>query len=137
MFGRTKNDEHPRLCGRVNEAVKSDVGADLLMCIFEQGHSGGCRYVPVHVPSSRTSKMGRSFEELRSSGMLWLINRVVFHPRGLALSLHVDKGVAVGWSLQGDGSEVWSFNGEQDGDGFSKACATLANTTAPMRACVR
>lgn len=42
----------------------------------------------------------RSFTQLRESGLLWLINRVVFHPRGLALALHLDEhGNAYGWSL--------------------------------------
>ena len=30
----------------------------------------------------------RPLAELRDSGLLWLINRVAFHPRGVALALH-------------------------------------------------
>ncbi|MFM9590762.1 hypothetical protein ACKI16_29670 [Streptomyces scabiei] len=42
----------------------------------------------------------RSLTQLRESGLLWLINRLVFHPRGLALALHLDEhGQAYGWSL--------------------------------------
>jgi len=57
----------------------------------------------------------RPFEELRDSGLLWLINKVVFHPRGYALALHYegklpDLGKCTGWSLQGDGSETWIFS---------------------------
>lgn len=56
----------------------------------------------------------RPFSELRDSGLLWLVNRVVFHPRGYALALHFegvapDIGECTGWSLMGDGSEPWSM----------------------------
>ena len=56
----------------------------------------------------------RPFTELRDTGLLWLLNRVVFHPRGYALALHFegelpDLGECVGWSLLGDGSEPWSM----------------------------
>jgi alkylhydroperoxidase family enzyme len=57
----------------------------------------------------------RPLEDLRETGLLWLINRVVFHPRGRALALHVDEeGRAVGWSLVGDGSEPWQYAAEAD-----------------------
>lgn len=68
----------------------------------------------------------RSFDELRESGLLWLVNRVVFHPRGFALALVYEGGNSepVGWKLQGDGREVWSF-GEHEDDDFAAAQATL------------
>jgi hypothetical protein len=66
----------------------------------------------------------RPFEELSSSGLLWLINRVVFHPRGYALALVQRGGETVGWDLQGDGSEVWRFDGDEDAR-FEAAQATL------------
>ena len=54
---------------------------------------------------------GRPFAELRETGLLWLLNRVVFHPRGYALALHFDDSytAATGWSLMGDGTEPWSM----------------------------
>lgn len=64
------------------------------------------------------------FSELRSSGLLWLINRVVFHPRGFALALSVRDGEPAGWKLLGDGSEVWRFEGDEDVL-FEAAMATL------------
>lgn len=67
----------------------------------------------------------RLFEELRSAGLLWLINRVVFHPRGFALALVKRDGEIVGWTLQGDGSEVWQFNGDED-ESFEAVAETLA-----------
>ena len=68
------------------------------------------------VGESWRENAGRPFAEFRDSGLLWLMNRVVFHPRGYALALHyhsivdgVSRGDAVGWSLLGDGTEPWSM----------------------------
>lgn len=75
----------------------------------------------------------RPFSELSDSGLLWLINRVVFHPRGLALAVHVDDAGAVeGWSLQGDGSEAWSFPPEAEQDLFRLAEQTLTAARAAV-----
>lgn len=69
----------------------------------------------------------RPFTELSDAGLLWLINRVVFHPRGLALALHADeRGEFVGWSLEGDGSEVWTFSAEDDDEQFERVRRTLS-----------
>ena len=57
----------------------------------------------------------RPFSELRDTGLLWLFNRVVFHPRGYALAIHSDAerdGSALGWSIMGDGTEPWSMGAE-------------------------
>jgi hypothetical protein len=57
----------------------------------------------------------RPFGDLRDTGLLWLINRVVFHPRGFALGLvRGGDGQIVGWRLLGDGTEVWHFEGDED-----------------------
>lgn len=54
--------------------------------------------------------VGRPFAELRTEGLLWLINTTVLHPRGYALALHIqDDGTASGWSIIGDGSTPWQF----------------------------
>lgn len=68
--------------------------------------------------------MDRPFEDLSMSGLLWLINRTVFHPRGYALAITLDDGKAVGWSLLGDGSEPWEY-GIDEKDHFRRAEATL------------
>lgn len=53
----------------------------------------------------------RGLHELRSTGLLWLINASVLHPRGYAMALHYDDDMhCIGWSLLGDGSEPWSFD---------------------------
>lgn len=52
----------------------------------------------------------RALAELPESGLLWLINAVVFHPRGVALALRrTATGEIVGWQLLGDGSDPWQF----------------------------
>lgn len=62
----------------------------------------------------KSENPGRPFAEMRDEGLLWLMNRVVFHPRGYALAFHFDGDAnngapATGWSLLGDGSEPWSM----------------------------
>jgi hypothetical protein len=47
--------------------------------------------------------------DLRTDGLLWLINRVVFHPRGYALGFEEGNQQFL---LIGDGSETFSFGGE-------------------------
>ncbi len=64
------------------------------------------------------------FAEFKLVGLLWLVNRVVFHPRGYALTFHFEKdGSVSGWSMQGDGSEVWSFTTEDDDECFASVRA--------------
>lgn len=70
---------------------------------------------------------GRDFRELSESGLLWLINAVVFHPRGFALALSMDTltGTVGGWELLGDGTEPWRYAEDIDAR-FAAAEATLA-----------
>lgn len=71
--------------------------------------------------SNQQSRPHMPFQEFQALGLLWLVNRVVFHPRGYALTFHVDEdGTIKGWSMQGDGSEPWSFT-EADDDEMFKA----------------
>lgn len=76
---------------------------------------------------------GRPFSELSPTGLLWLINTTVFHPRGYALALHFDDaGDATGWSLMGDGAEPWQFatEGWPEGQGID-AAFTAAKALLP------
>jgi hypothetical protein len=69
--------------------------------------------------------------ELRSSGLLWLINRVVFHPRGFALALHIESdGRVTGWSMMGTGKEPWRFSEADDEESFARAEETLKSAAA-------
>lgn len=62
------------------------------------------------------------FIDLSDTGLLWLINRVVFHPRGYKLALICKDGTreVEGWTLQGDGSEVCVFSESDDDAEFAK-----------------
>lgn len=72
----------------------------------------------------------RPLEELSPSGLLWLINRTVFHPRGFALALVQRNGKVIGWNLLGDGSEVWRF--ETDEDVRFEAVEATLNANRPV-----
>ncbi|GGZ23357.1 hypothetical protein GCM10010387_15620 [Streptomyces inusitatus] len=69
----------------------------------------------------------RPLTELPESGLLWLINRSVFHPRGLALALDLDEhGHVHGWQLlQAAPGEPFEFTDDVDRAGFQRAEATL------------
>lgn len=72
----------------------------------------------------------RPFADLKmeETGLLWLINRVCFHPRGYALALHADDdGTVSGWSMLGDGTEVWTFSAESDDECFAKVQAYFSS----------
>lgn len=74
---------------------------------------------------------GRAWRELSESGLLWLINATVFHPRGFALALSMDtiSGNVTGWDLIGDGTEPWRYADDMAGR-FASAEATLASQRA-------
>lgn len=60
----------------------------------------------------------KQFNELRDTGLLWLINKALLHPRGYALALHYEVGEdgtmnvdnCTGWSIMGDGTEPWHYS---------------------------
>lgn len=53
--------------------------------------------------------------ELRDTGLLWMINRSVFHPRGFALALvYGSDGECAGWQLLGDGGDPWTYGPDID-----------------------
>jgi len=62
-----------------------------------------------------------AFDDLRTTGLLWLINRVALHPRGFALALEYAEGQPepVGWSLTYAGvGEPWCFPHEEEPEKF-------------------
>ncbi|WP_431997788.1 hypothetical protein [Streptomyces fungicidicus] len=68
----------------------------------------------------------RPLLDLSETGLLWLINRVVFHPRGLALGLYQEGDQALGWKLLvADDDEPFAFSESVDTQGFRRAEATL------------
>lgn len=58
-------------------------------------------------------------------GVLWLINRVVFHPRGFALARIRTPNQPDQWALAGDGREPWTFNEDDDDASFAAVEALL------------
>ncbi len=71
----------------------------------------------------------RPFSELRNRGVLWAVNKTLFHPRGYALAFHYDDDEAAteptGWSIFGNSSEVWTMTEEMDDRGFAAFEALL------------
>lgn len=56
----------------------------------------------------------KSVRRLRASGLLWLINRVLFQPAplGPVHLLQRRRRRATGWQILGDGTQPWSFTDE-------------------------
>lgn len=83
----------------------------------------------------------RPWIDLKSTGLLWLLNASVLHPRGFALGLARDpeSGEIVGWKLLGDGSEPWVFEGAADGScdqNFADVEALFASARPGVRMAV-
>ena len=53
--------------------------------------------------------------DLHQDGILWLINRMAFHPRGFALAVDPETHE---FFLQGNGDECFVFTPEDDDEGF-------------------
>lgn len=70
---------------------------------------------PKHCPevTRAPERWAFGFARLREYGVLWLINRTVFNPRGFAISLEYEDGnpEPFGWSLHGTGEQPWTFDG--------------------------
>jgi hypothetical protein len=100
------------------------------LCLPQSFHVQRCAPPAAGAPP-RPAGQHRAFAELRDTGLLWWINRVAFHPRGLALALHTDDaGEALGWSLlASDDGTPWTFDLATDADGYTRAEATLAAAT--------
>jgi hypothetical protein len=75
----------------------------------------------------------RPFAELREHGLLWLINRTVFHPRGYALAFHVDEfdGASTGWQMLGDGTESWNYDPSVGEDELFRAAEAFLASLRP------
>lgn len=66
-------------------------------------------------------------DDLPDLGFLWAINRLVFHPRGWALSWSREEQ---SWQLWGDGTEAWQFDYETDKERQAVFEKTLADLKA-------
>lgn len=75
----------------------------------------------------------RPFADLSATGLLWMINRALLHPRGFALAITVDKitGQATGWQILGHGDEPWTFgSGTEEATHFRNLARLLAAADA-------
>lgn len=61
--------------------------------------------------------------DLRADGVLWMINRTVFHPRGFALAVDIETGAL---TLMGDGTEAWNYEHGMEDPLFTAFNALLA-----------
>lgn len=77
------------------------------------------------------------WNDLRTTGLLWLINRVVFHPRGFCLGLYADNDEEpfniVGWQIKGNGSETFNFKPEDDDRHLLEVEALFAELRKPTK----
>lgn len=57
-----------------------------------------------------TDEQRATLKQFRADGLLWMVNAAILHPRGYALTVHIDDdGEPTGLSVQGDGVEPWCF----------------------------
>jgi YD repeat-containing protein len=64
-----------------------------------------------------SSTYSEDLASLSSKGVLWAINRQVFHPRGFALALTYDgEDNIVGWEILGNGQEPWNYEDGKETD---------------------
>ena len=61
--------------------------------------------------------------DLRADGVLWMINKSVFHPRGYALAVNTQDGGD--FTLMGDGTEPWTYEHSMEDDLFAAFNALL------------
>lgn len=104
------------------------------------GHEGGRytideshRTLAAEAEAEAASSSGgvvRPWEELITTGLLWLINASVLHPRGYALGLVIGPDGIKGWRLLGDGSKPWRFDDDTTGQ-FAAAQFTLQASNTP------
>lgn len=67
--------------------------------------------------------------DLIEDGLLWLINKAVFHPRGFALAQASDHEGNITFELWGNGGEPWHFEGFDEDAKFRAVEAAFAKVT--------
>jgi len=65
------------------------------------------------------SEMFSDFSLMSDTGVLWAINRYLFHPRGYALALiKNDEEEVTGWQILGDGKQIFTYTEDSDDNRF-------------------
>lgn len=79
------------------------------------------------VSSNENESVRHSLSELRSSGLLYAINKLAFHPLGLALSVHYGDDSCkdiISWSLISSDDGVWTFDEDDPSVAEARAAAS-------------
>ena len=98
--------------------------------MYEPNEPNGCPIcealdaVLVSVKSITGDKLSEQEREalarFRDTGLMWLVNTSLLHPRGFALALELTgDGIPLGLSVVGDGSEPWAYDDETVRDSFA------------------
>lgn len=66
-------------------------------------------------------------QELLDNGVIWAINRVLFHPRGYALGINTEDAT---FELWGNGDEPWEFRSVDEDAKMKAFNALLESVTA-------
>ncbi len=98
------------LCGADYPRLKSSH-------LLSEVNCPGCKEVRAQKNETQVNAAEpRPFAELFDTGLMWLINTQVLHPRGYAMQIHLEYDTAndgplhaVGWSIIGDGIEPWQI----------------------------
>ena len=87
-------------------------------------------------PTVMEDGVARVDVDLFDDGLLWLINRTVFHPRGYALAVGLDDdGKISGFELWGNGDEPWQFGADiQENERFAAVEQVLEALRVTARA---
>lgn len=121
-------DTPPPTIGHHHPIIGNDTGVDYL----DRSPEACTNYRPLE-PGADYDLDRQPFQTLRTTGVLWAINRYLFHPRGYALAVHfpdpatqieltkIKQGLVAptGWSVLGDGTEPYAFTEADDDEQFA------------------
>lgn len=88
------------------------------------------------VGSNTSEPFVRPWSDLLDSGLLWLINTSVLHPRGWSMEPVYEARKAVGWRLRGNGRDPIQYTGN-DTDVFARVQSLLNPADEPSYELVR
>jgi hypothetical protein len=76
------------------------------------------------MPQQEPTDLGTPID-FRADGLLYMINKVIFHPRGFALGIDEDSDALV---VLGDGSQPWNFGEDVPEDELFAAFEAVLDT---------
>lgn len=89
--------------------------------VYEKNEPGGCPVCEaidavmagggIGDMTTLTSEQRATLRAFRESGLLWLVNTSILHPRGYAIAMQLsDHGEPLGMMVDGDGVEPWAYD---------------------------